>query len=165
MPINLRGSCRCGAVKFSVESHTPVPYQRCYCSICRKTAGGGGYAINLGAEAATLSVTGESNLGLYRAAIEDDEHRTCEVASGERRFCQRCGSALWLFDPTWPELVHPFASAVDSHLPVPPARVHLMLKYKASWVKPDIRDGDESFELYPELSLADWHRKHGLWVD
>ncbi len=165
MPIMLRGSCRCGAVTFSAESHTPVPYQRCYCSICRKQDGGGGYAINLGADAATLKVTGEGDLGVYRARIADEEHPTCETSSAERRFCTRCGSALWLHDPTWPELVHPFASAIDSHLPAPPCSVHIMLKYRASWVKPDIRSGDESFELYPELSLADWHRKHGLWVD
>ena len=47
MPVRLEGSCRCGAVRFAVASHTPQPYQLCYCSICRKTAGGGGYAINL----------------------------------------------------------------------------------------------------------------------
>jgi hypothetical protein len=43
----LEGSCHCGAIRFRVESETPYPYQACYCSICRKTAGGG-YAINLG---------------------------------------------------------------------------------------------------------------------
>ena len=44
MPMRLEGSCRCSAISFSVDSHTPYPYQRCYCSICRKSAGGGGYA-------------------------------------------------------------------------------------------------------------------------
>ena len=165
MTLTLRGSCRCGAVTFSVESHTPVPYQRCYCTICRKTAGGGGYAINLGANAATLKVEGEDRLGLYRATIEDDEHGACEVSTGERRFCTACGAALWLFDPTWPDLVHPFASAIDSELPSPPSRVHLMLKYKAGWVQPDLRKGDRSFELYPEASLEEWHRAHDLWLD
>jgi hypothetical protein len=47
MPIMLEGSCRCGAVRFSVASHTPYPYQLCYCSICGKTAGGAGFAINI----------------------------------------------------------------------------------------------------------------------
>ena len=49
MPMLLKGSCRCGAVGFEVESHTPAPFMLCYCSICRKQQGGGGYAINLGA--------------------------------------------------------------------------------------------------------------------
>src|SRR6516165_6572003 len=34
MPMRLDGSCRCNAISFSVDSHTPYPYQRCYCSIC-----------------------------------------------------------------------------------------------------------------------------------
>ena len=165
MPVTIKGSCRCKAVAFSVESHTPVPYQLCYCSICRKQQGGGGFAINLAADAGTLKVEGERHLGLYRAEIADEERPRCELSSGERRFCRECGSALWLYDPNWPELVHPFASAVDTPLPVPPERVHLMQKYKASWVVPVVGERDGTFELYPEESIADWHRKRGLWVD
>ena len=165
MPMKLQGSCRCGAVAFTVESHTPVPYQRCYCSICRKQQGGGGYAINLGGLAKTMKVTGKRHLGLYRAEIEDEEHPRCKTSTGERRFCRRCGSALWLYDPTWPDLVHPFASAIDTDLPVPASSVHLMLKYKANWVEPEISKGDRSFDLYPEESIEDWHRRNGVWVE
>ena len=165
MPMLLKGSCRCGAVRFEVESHTPVPYQLCYCSICRKQQGGGGYAITLAADAGTLKVEGERHLGLYRAEIQDEERPHFETSTGERRFCTKCGSALWLYDPTWPELVHPFASAVDTDLPVAAERVHLMLKYKASWVEPEIRDGDAAFDLYPEESIEGWHKKRGLWID
>lgn len=165
MPMLLKGSCRCGGVRFQVKSHTPVPYQLCYCSICRKTQGGGGYAINLGAMSDTLKIEGEEHLGRYRATIHDDERPAPEVSTGERRFCRACGSALWLYDPTWPELVHPFASAIDTDLPVAPQRVHLMLKYKASWVEPDIRPGDTTFDLYPTESIADWHKRKGMWVE
>ena len=163
MPLLMTGSCRCGAVRFEVASHAPVPYQLCYCSICRKQQGGGGYAINLSAIAGTLKVEGEEELGLYRAEIEEEGH--CRTSSGERRFCRACGSALWLFDPSWPELIHPFASAIDTDLPPAPERVHLMLKYKASWVEPDIRPGDAAFDLYPKESIESWHKSRGLWVD
>ena len=67
----LHGSCHCGAVKFSVESHTPYPYMRCYCSICRKTGGGGGYAINIMGEADTLKIEGKENLQVYQALLTD----------------------------------------------------------------------------------------------
>lgn len=165
MPLLLKGSCRCGAVNFEMQSHTPVPFMLCYCSICRKQQGGGGYAINLGADSATLKVKGKRHLGVYRAEIEDEERTACEVSTGERNFCKECGSAMWLYDPTWPELIHPFASAIDSELPTAPERVHIMLKYKASWVEPNIRKGDDKFDLYPQESIADWHKKRGLWVD
>lgn len=164
MPTKLEGSCRCGAVRFSAMSNTPVPYQLCYCSICRKQQGGGGYAINLGAAAKSLMVEGEEHLGLYRARIDDGGHPECELSSGERRFCRECGSALWLYDPEWPDLVHPFASAIDSELPVPLSRVHLMLKYKAGWVEPAIGPGDATFDLYPEKSIEEWHKDKGVWV-
>ncbi|TDN97842.1 MULTISPECIES: GFA family protein [Halomonas] len=152
----LEGSCHCGAVRFRVESPHPYPYQRCYCSICRKTAGGGGYAINLGALAATLEVEGEEHRRIYHAVIDGEE------STGERHFCGHCASALWIFDPDWPELVHPFASAIDSELPVPPERVHLLLDSKASWVEVEAHDNDRCFAGYPEESLAEWHRRRGL---
>ena len=96
--MKVEGSCHCGAVRFSVVAYAPVPYLRCYCSICRKTAGGGGYAINLGAKAETLTVEGEDAITVFHARIEGEE------SPAERRFCSRCGSALWLWDPRWPDL-------------------------------------------------------------
>jgi hypothetical protein len=161
--MTLEGSCRCGAVQFRVKSHAPQPYQLCYCSICRKTAGGGGFAINLSAVTETLEVEGREAIGVYRAEIDQGGH--CETSTGERNFCTRCATALWLYDPTWPELLHPFASAIDTDLPVPPSRTHLMLRFKASWVEPDIRPGDLAFDDYPEQSIEDWHREKGLWLD
>jgi hypothetical protein len=163
MPMQLDGSCHCGAVRFSVSSHTPYPYQLCYCSICRKTGGGGGFAINIMGDAATLDVTGRRALKIYHAKV--DRGGRCETSSGQRHYCGRCASALWLFDPQWPDLVHPMASAIDTDLPVPPARVHLMLGSTASWVKPDIGPGDDRFDEYPELSIEEWHRRRGLWID
>ena len=163
MPMHLDGSCRCGAVRFALESHTPVPYQRCYCTICRKTAGGGGYAINLGGLADTLRVEGRESLRVYRAEIADEAGR-CETSTGERNACATCATALWLFDPSWPDLIHPFASAIDTPLPRPPSRVHLMLRDKPDWVEPAIGEGDACFEEYPALSLDEWHREQGVWV-
>lgn len=164
MPLTLKGSCRCGAVRFSVDSHTPQPYQLCYCTICRKTAGGGGFAINLGADADTLAVEGREALSVYRAEIADEDG-TCSASTGERNACRHCATALWLYDPSWPDLLHPFASAIDTDLPVPPARVHLMLGDKPGWVVAAIGPNDDTFDGYPEESIADWHRSRGLWVE
>lgn len=164
MPVTLKGSCHCGAVHFSCDSHTPYPYQRCYCSICRKTAGSGGYAINLGADATTFQIEDPYEVAdMYRAEIWR-ENGSCELSKAERHFCARCASALWLFSPEWPELVHPLASAIDSPLPRPPTLVHMMLRFKPDWVQPDIGAADATFDLYPEQSLEDWHKSRGLWV-
>ncbi|MEO3433877.1 GFA family protein [Inquilinus sp. CAU 1745] len=154
--MRLEGSCCCGAVTFAVEAYAPAPFLRCYCSICRKSAGGGGYAVNLGAKAGTLEVRGEEHIGTFHARIDGEE------SPAERRFCGRCGSALWLWDPRWPDLIHPFASAIDTPLPRPPEQVHMMLGSKPDWVRLDAAEGEKRFEGYPEQSLEDWHRAHGM---
>lgn len=164
MAVKLEGSCRCGAVKFTLMSHTPYPYQLCYCSICRKTAGGGGFAINIMGDHDSMKVLGEKAIGIYHAKITEAGGR-CHTSRGMRNFCTKCGTALWLYDKQWPELVHPFASAIDTDLPVPPSKVHLMLRYKAAWVVPQFGRGDAKFDEYPELSIEEWHRRCGLWID
>lgn len=162
MPMKLEGSCHCGAVRFAANSRAPAPFMRCYCSICRKKAGGGGYAINLHADMWTLTVDG--NTTQFHAVVEGDEGR-CRISSGERHFCARCGSALWAYSPEYPDLCHPFASAIDTELPKPPSLVHMMLGSKAAWVEPEIGPRDQSFEGYPDSSLEEWHRTHDLWID
>ena len=160
--MHLEGSCHCGKVKFTVESAEPVPFMRCYCSICRKTAGAGGYAINLGAAARSMKVTGKRDLRIYRAQLPDSDGTGTHPSSARRYFCARCGSALWAWDPTWPELVHPHASAIDTPLPTPPENVHCLVGFKASWVTMEGQPTDPHFEHYPTMSLAEWHEKHGL---
>jgi hypothetical protein len=160
--MQLKGSCHCGKVRFSVHSAHPYPFNLCYCSICRKTAGGGGFAINLGGDFESMNTEGEEHISVYRVATRDSDTGKVEQSEARRSFCRHCGSALWVWDPRWPELVHPFASAIDSELPVPPERTHLMLAYKASWVSAHIEPGDRSFGEYPDESLAEWHRRLGL---
>ena len=145
----LKGSCHCRAVRFSVESQTPYPYMWCYCSICRKTAGGGGYAINLMGKADTFKVKGKTSV--YRAMR----------GGGERHFCPKCGSALWVWDKRWPEWVYPFASAIDTPLPrpKPKERSLIFLGSRASWAH--VPEG-RRFKEYPKEAILDWHRKRGL---
>jgi hypothetical protein len=162
MRMRLEGSCHCGAVHFNLRSAEPYPYQRCYCSICRKTQGGGGYAINLSADAKTLKVTGRKNITIYYAKMRGKTSEPIHTSSAERHFCALCGSALWLFSPEWPDLIHPFASAIDTPLPVPPEHTHLMLAYKAPWVEVDAKRKDTQVQHYPEESIADWHARLGL---
>ena len=157
--MQLKGSCHCGKVRFSMRSAQPYPFNLCYCSICRKTAGGGGFAINLGGDYESLKVEGENDISVYRADIKDGDSGEVTVSEARRSFCRHCGSALWVWDPRWPELVHPFASAIDTELPTPPEHTHLMLAFKPAWVPAHIAPCDRSFDAYPDESLAEWHRR------
>jgi hypothetical protein len=140
--MQLEGSCHCGQVSFRLESAHPYPFNLCYCSICRKTAGGGGYAINLGGEFSTLKITGEEHASVYQAKVTDPETGETVESPARRHFCANCGSALWVWDPRWPELVHPLS--------------------RASWVEMQTGANDKKFDGYPQESIAQWHQRLGL---
>jgi hypothetical protein len=156
--MKLKGSCHCQSVTFEFKSHTPYPFMRCYCSICRKTAGGGGYAINMMGLAETLKVKGRQNVQVYRARLQPKMKSRSPLSSAKRHFCKRCASCLWLSDPAWPDLIHPFASAIDTTLPKPPETVNIMLDFAASWC--DIPKAKHEFPKYPILSIEQWHKQH-----
>ena len=109
-----------------------------------------------------MRITGREHITIYRAKIRNPEDKRAHTSTGERHFCAKCGSALWLFSPEWPELIHPFASAIDTPLPVPVEHTHLMLEFKPDWVDAHVRPADDTFDDYPKESLADWHRRHHL---
>src|SRR5262249_50553243 len=157
--------CHCRSVRFSVVSHTPYPYMQCYCSICRKTAGGGGYAINIMGVASTLSVKGAKHMTVYQARMEGADGKRRKRSEAQRHFCAVCGSALYVFDPRWREWVYPFASAIDTPLPKPPERVELMLNYAPPWVDVPSTENDTHFPEYPVEAIIDWHHKRGLYVE
>jgi hypothetical protein len=159
--VKLEGSCHCGAVRFTLESSSAVPFMHCHCSICRKTAGSGGYAINLGGDASSMKVRGERHLGRYHAVMREPGKRATR-SKAERRFCVKCGSALWLYDPRWPDLIHPHASAIDTPLPKPPEVVEAALDYCPDWVDVPKGKGHRAFGEWPAESLAEWHERHKL---
>ena len=165
MPMTLQGSCRCEAVRFTVNSHAPYPYQLCYCSICRKTAGGGGYAINLSAVAATLDVKGRKAIGVYRAryatrmvAIARSARASAISARSARA---RCGCTT----PRGPTSLHPFASIIDTRA-AGAAGAHASdaaLQAQLGESRRSARS-DLTFDLYPKQSIEQWHKQHGLWI-
>jgi len=160
--MHLEGSCHCGAVRFSLEAHSPVPFMHCHCSICRKTAGSGGFAINLGGDAATLKVRGRKHVRIYHAVLREAGQRAKRSPAG-RHFCGECGSALWLWDPRWPELVHPHASAIDTPLPKPSEVVEAALDFAPAWVDVPKSRGHVHHARWSDESLEEWHKRHRVW--
>ncbi|MFB6344781.1 MAG: GFA family protein [bacterium] len=138
---------------------------RCYCSICRKTNGGGGYAINIMGLKETLEVTGEDLIETYRLPAEETESGGDGLSESRRRFCSNCGSGLFVFNPNHGKWVYPFASIIDTDLPVPPERNHIMLKYKPDWVPVPEGPEEHRYETYPSQSIREWHASRNLLMD
>jgi len=99
---------------------------------------------------------------LCRALSDPGPDQRDQLAACERWLEQPAHHFLHWDDPRWPELLHPFASAIDTELPVPPERTHLMVGSKAGWVDVAAGAADRVFDEYPEESIADWHQRLNL---
>lgn len=163
--MKITSSCYCKSISFTAISHTPCPYMRCYCSFCRKTGGSGGYGINIMADADSLSVQGKEFLSFHYGMEHDPDTDELKENQNKRYFCSRCGSPLWAHDPRWAEWIYPFASSIDTGLLKPPEIVHIMLDFAAPWIVIPEGANQRCFNRYPDESILQWHRRHGLYED
>lgn len=163
--MKLQGSCHCQSVQFEVESFTPYPFMYCYCTICRKTAGGGGYAINIMGQKDTLQVLGKRYIQIYHAILGRTRQGKPKLSPGERHFCKRCASCLWIYDHRWPQWVYPFASAIDTDLPKPPEHLRILLNYAANWCEIPKSKREQLFAEFPEESIDIGINGTNYWKD
>jgi len=163
--MKIEGSCYCGAISYSAQSHTPYPYMQCYCNFCRKTAGSGGYGVNIMAQADSLIISHKQDLKFHYGMEHDPNTGELKQNINRRNFCRHCGSPLWAADPRWPQWIYPFATSVDTPLPKPPEIVHIMLDFALPWL--NIPSGSEHrhFKRYPDESIEQWHQRFGLYLN
>lgn len=88
--ITMKGSCHCKAVTFEAKSRHPWASWRCYCSICRKTTGGGGFSINLSSdlpsEVRFMWLDGAAAVGVLSCCLADGNKQP----SSARQWLLRC---------------------------------------------------------------------------
>lgn len=94
----LRGSCLCGAVRFSVNGELEGG-DACHCIQCRKHSGH--YFASTDIPKAALNIDGEDQLAWYQSS---DRVR--------RGFCRSCGSSLF-WDPMASEKIAVAMGAFD----------------------------------------------------
>jgi len=71
---------------------------------------------------------------------------------------------LWLFDENWPDLLHPFASAIDAPvLEDPVEMVVVMTDSKPNYVH--LPEGQKVvYEQYGPYSIEEWHKENAEFV-
>ncbi|KAJ5562120.1 Glutathione-dependent formaldehyde-activating enzyme/centromere protein V [Penicillium sp. DV-2018c] len=144
-------------IKYEPHSAHPLPQdsRRAYCSI---------NPTRYSATSMSLPCTVIDIVSRKYSAIKNRGTADEEVCSSERNFCSNCSTMLWLWDHHWPELIHPFASAIDTELPVPDEMVCIMEGSKPAWAR--WPEGKKSVhESYGADSLEQWHKRHGLFVE
>jgi len=164
IPWKLNGSCHCGKVTFSLDSFAPYPYNICHCNTCTKTAGF--FSNNIMGEAKSFQVKGMEFVKTYRAKVEAAAGKQAPddgLSTHERKFCTECGSALWAFDKRYSDWVYPYASAIDTPLPEPPERNHIMIDFKKPWIIIPPGEKDHQYARYPNKGIEQWHRDHNIY--
>ena len=159
--MDLKGSCHCGKVSFSVKSRAPYPYRWCYCTRCLKTHGGLGGVVSIMGEANTLDVAGEEHVVVYTTYSNPPGPGISPVEL-KLHNCSVCGGHLYVYSPSWSDWVYPAASAVDTPLPTPPEFFHINLAQKPNWVHVPSGPNHVLFDGVPEESIEDWHKRHGI---
>lgn len=84
MSIELKGSCSCTSVSFTITAELGAP-DACHCVQCRKQSGH--FFASANVPKAALTVTGGENVTWFQSSV-----------NVRRGFCSRCGSALF-WDP------------------------------------------------------------------
>jgi hypothetical protein len=154
-------------LKFSLILDTPYPYMICHCKADTKTAGV--FNCNIMGEYSTFKIKqGQEFVKIYQAKLAEteggkNEESTTKLSNHKRHFCSECGSYLWAYDDTYPQWIYPFASSIDTPLPKPDEYYHIMTDFKLNHVQVPTGDNIHSYPRYPEGSIAEWHKNHGLY--
>ncbi|VDB94392.1 unnamed protein product [Peniophora sp. CBMAI 1063] len=150
--------CHCGAVKFTLESGSAVPYQLCFCGTCRKVAAGAGGTINLGGIAKEKSISGTSILRMRGSMrLTESLMFRAELLFQVFYHAMALGRAV---TRAW----HPFASAIDSPLKPPKEMACILMDSKAEWAC--LPEGPKKiYDHYGSGSLEDWHKHSGECVE
>ena len=107
-----------------------------------------------------MLLEGSCHCGAVRFSLQSRTPRPYMVCYCS--ICRKTGSALWVANPHHAESVYPFASAMDTPLPVPTERDHIMENYRPDWVAVAAAQGDAHFPEYPTVGIHDWHERRGL---
>ena len=118
-----KGSCLCGAVRFTVEGELPGP-DACHCVQCRKHSGH--VFASTDVPKSSLTVEGEDALAWYQSS-----------ARVRRGFCKTCGSSLF-WDPVQSEKIAVAMGAFDDSTGTR-LHMHIFVAEKGDYY--DIADG------------------------
>lgn len=135
-----QGSCLCGGIRFTL-SDEPGDFGYCHCVSCRKASGS--------AHAANAPVDREH----FRLESGDDLLREFESSPGKfRSFCSQCGSPIYAYLRTSPDVLRLRLGALDTPFLKQP-RAHTWVSDKAPWEP--IEDFIPQFKEWAPKSVLD----------
>ena len=115
-----QGSCLCGSIRYSLTGELS-DFGYCHCTSCRK-ASGSAHGANAGIER-----------GQFQLHDPDGYLREYESSPGKKRaFCGHCGSPLYAYLTTTPDLIRIRLGSLDTPFDKRP-KAHTFISDKAGW--------------------------------
>jgi hypothetical protein len=139
----IAGQCECGLIQFEISGEVE-DFSHCHCSQCRRMHGAA-YASFAGVSKESFILqSGASDLASYRSSN-----------NGERTFCPRCGSNIFVALDDEPDTLYVAMGVIDGHPPLPPG-YHIYVGSKAPWH--DIDDDLRQYDKAPADEETDTHQ-------
>ena len=125
-PKKLKGSCYCGAVRFTIKG--PAKFSaNCHCSLCRRFHGAP-FVTWCGFQEQQVAI--KSKKGALKT------FRT--LKTGTRKFCGHCGSMIFFIGRRWPGEVHIARALIHQEQGLSPS-VHAFYSHRAQWINVEKR--------------------------
>ncbi|WP_426732195.1 GFA family protein [Myxococcus faecalis] len=126
-----RGSCLCGAVRFTVEGELPAP-DACHCTKCRKHSGH--YFVSTDVPRSAVTIEGQDQVRWFQSSEK-----------ARRGFCSVCGASLF-WDPLQRDWIGIAMGAFDTPTRTRVA-LHVHLANKGDYY--ELEEGTPRFDTIP----------------
>lgn len=136
--MHYQGSCLCGGIQYRINGELSE-FGYCHCRSCQK-AGGSAFGANAGIERRLVE-------------FEDPHQLLTEYQSSAtkfRVFCRHCGSPMYAYLSTSPDLIRIRLGSLDTPLNKT-CRAHTFVSEKASWEI--IADNVPQFEQWADPNV------------
>ena len=138
--MSYQGSCLCGKISYEVEGELS-DFGYCHCQSCQK-ASGSAHGANAGV-----------NRNHFILSDPDSFLSEYESSPGKiRSFCSKCGSPLYAYLKSSPDLIRIRLGTLDSRF-TKTVKAHTFVSEKASW---EVIGGDApQFETWADRSVLE----------
>ncbi|MDE2436989.1 MAG: GFA family protein [Sphingomonadales bacterium] len=120
----IEGGCRCGSVRYRIDSTEMPPVYCCHCQVCQTWSG---------SAFSQQAVVGEGRIAVTRGEVEVYENITASGALSTQRLCGTCHTRLWNTNSARPGITVVRAGTLDDAEHLVP-RAHIWTKRKQPWI-------------------------------
>ena len=122
--MTIEGGCRCGEIRYRIDSAAMPPVYCCHCQVCQTWSG---------SAFSQQALIGEGQIVVTQGEVEIYENVTASGARSVQRLCGTCHTRLWNTNAARPGIAVVRAGTLDEAEHLSP-RAHIWTKRKQPWI-------------------------------